>query len=218
MRATRSGHENLRARERKRRSTPLLLIEPKRVILAGTCLWRPRVLLVRRENLPYTPTHAIQQGPMKSARKGNCFRLVSAGVVHPSRTITRTKLSLLPFQSICQSHQTRHRLIPATLSSPPRFRIWWSGSNPSRPPSQGQSIQLRTTVDDRCWPFGFSHLGSLRIMLHRQKPAGPCSLNLTIKANSVRKAPANELGLQEQLRPKTARTSATLPEVPLQSI
>src|SRR5215471_8065321 len=85
-----------------------------------------------------------------------------------SWTFTRTKLSPLPFQSICQSHPTRHRLIPATLSSPPRFRILWSGSNPSRPPAQDQSIQLRTTVDDRCWPFGFSHLGSLRRMLHRQ--------------------------------------------------
>ena len=37
-----------------------------------------------------TPTHAEQQEPMKSAREGNCFRLVSAGVVHRSRTITRT--------------------------------------------------------------------------------------------------------------------------------
>lgn len=38
----------------------------------------------------YTPTHAVQQEPMKSAREGNCFRLVSDGLVHRSRTITRT--------------------------------------------------------------------------------------------------------------------------------
>jgi|HubBroStandDraft_1064217.scaffolds.fasta_scaffold25605_2 hypothetical protein len=44
-----------------------------------------------REKLRYTPTHAVQQEPMKSAREGNCFRLVSDGVVHRSRTITRTE-------------------------------------------------------------------------------------------------------------------------------
>src|SRR5690349_2961470 len=49
-----------------------------------------------RGNLHYTPTHAVQQEPMKSTRKGNCFRLVSAGVVHRSRTITRT-ISASPF-------------------------------------------------------------------------------------------------------------------------
>lgn len=38
----------------------------------------------------YTPTHAVQREPMKSTRKGNCSRLVSDGVVHRSRTITRT--------------------------------------------------------------------------------------------------------------------------------
>jgi hypothetical protein len=43
-----------------------------------------------RGNLRYTPTRAVQQEPMKSAREGNCFRLVSDGVVHRSRTITRT--------------------------------------------------------------------------------------------------------------------------------
>jgi hypothetical protein len=43
-----------------------------------------------RGNLRYTPTHAVQQEPMKSAREGNCFRLASDGVVPSSRTITRT--------------------------------------------------------------------------------------------------------------------------------
>jgi hypothetical protein len=47
-------------------------------------------LRVMRGNLRYTPTHVVQQEPMKSAREGNCFRLVSDGVVHRSRTITRT--------------------------------------------------------------------------------------------------------------------------------
>jgi len=40
--------------------------------------------------LRYTPTHAVQQEPMKSARKAKSFRLASDGVVHRSRTITRT--------------------------------------------------------------------------------------------------------------------------------
>src|SRR5215472_14958792 len=43
-----------------------------------------------RRNLRYTPTHAVQQEPMKSTREVNCFRLVSDGFVPRSRTITRT--------------------------------------------------------------------------------------------------------------------------------
>ena len=43
-----------------------------------------------REILRYTPTHAVQQEPMKSARNGNSSRTVSAALVPSSRTITRT--------------------------------------------------------------------------------------------------------------------------------
>ena len=53
-------------------------------------------------------------------------------------------------------------------------------------------------------------------MLHRQKLAGPCQLNLTIKANGARNAKFDVMSFREELRPKIARTSATLPEVPLQ--
>jgi hypothetical protein len=47
--------------------------------------------------------------------------------------------------------------------------------------------------------------------------AVPCSLKLTIKANSARNAPFDVMNLREEVRPKIARTSATLPEVPLQA-
>ena len=43
-----------------------------------------------RGKLHYTPTHAVQQEPMKSAPKAKSFRLVSDGFVPSSRTITRT--------------------------------------------------------------------------------------------------------------------------------
>src|ERR1051326_3754523 len=38
----------------------------------------------------YTATHAVQQGPMKSTRRAKSFRRISDGLVHSSRTITRT--------------------------------------------------------------------------------------------------------------------------------
>jgi hypothetical protein len=47
-------------------------------------------LLVRRGIFSYTPTHRVQQEPMKSTRETESFRLVSEGFVHRSRTITRT--------------------------------------------------------------------------------------------------------------------------------
>ena len=47
-------------------------------------------LLVRRGISRYTPTNTSLQGPIKSARKRDCFRTVSAALVPNSRTITRT--------------------------------------------------------------------------------------------------------------------------------
>jgi hypothetical protein len=46
--------------------------------------------------------------------------------------------------------------------------------------------------------------------------AGPCPLNLTINANSLRKAPSDAMSFREELPPRIARTSASLPDVPLQ--
>ena len=47
-------------------------------------------LLVRRGISRYTPTHAVQQEPMKSTRRHNSSRTVLAALVPRSRTITRT--------------------------------------------------------------------------------------------------------------------------------
>ena len=51
---------------------------------------RTHDLRLKSEISRYTPTHAVQQGPMKSSRKRNWLRLVLDGFVHRSRTITRT--------------------------------------------------------------------------------------------------------------------------------
>src|SRR5260370_37057772 len=47
-------------------------------------------LLVRRGISHYTPTHAVQQESIESAREGDSFRLLLYRVVPRSRTITRT--------------------------------------------------------------------------------------------------------------------------------
>ena len=72
-----------------------------------------------RGNLRYTPTHAVQQEPMKSERETKSFRLVSDGFVHRSRTITRTKASSV--QAACRNPEVlRFRIdtspAPANIS------------------------------------------------------------------------------------------------------
>jgi hypothetical protein len=70
--------------------------------------------------LRYTPTHAVQQEPMKSAREGKCFRLVSDGFVHRSRTNTRT---------ICAGKCARMRRGILAVSA----KLIKGGSDESRP-------------------------------------------------------------------------------------
>ena len=57
---------------------------------------RTHDLRLKSEISDYTPTHAVQQEPIESARRAKSFRLVSDGSVPRSRTITRTKWPL-PF-------------------------------------------------------------------------------------------------------------------------
>ena len=62
-----------------------------------------------------TPAYRNPQAPMKSAREGNCFRLVSAGVGQGSRTITRT---ISPSDSLIKvSRLYLHTLVGRTSST-----------------------------------------------------------------------------------------------------
>jgi len=47
-------------------------------------------------------------------------------------------------------------------------------------------------------------------------PAGPCRLNLTIKANSARNAPAKTSSLRKEFGPAIVGTSAHVADVQLQ--
>src|SRR5258708_34879668 len=68
-------------------------------------------LLVRRGISHYTPTHAVQQEPIESARESNSFRLLLYPVVPRSRTNTRTilLLTLLLLFAGVASPQEQHR-------------------------------------------------------------------------------------------------------------
>jgi hypothetical protein len=82
--------------------------------------------LVRRGKLRYTPTHAVQQEPMKSARKAKSFRLVSDGFVHRSRTITRTKASGVQ-TTCCNPEVLRFRIDTSPAPASIRKRELGSG-------------------------------------------------------------------------------------------
>ena len=74
----------------------------------------------------YTPTHAVQQEPMKSARKPKSFRLVSDGFVHRSRTITRTKASGVQ-AACCNPEVLRFRIDTSPAPASIRKRELGSG-------------------------------------------------------------------------------------------
>ena len=63
-------------------------------------------LLVRRGISHYTPTHAVQEEPIESARESNSFRLLLYRRVPRSRTITRTKLR--PGRFLARRNQALH--------------------------------------------------------------------------------------------------------------
>ena len=63
------------------------------------------------EKLRYTPYNCSLQEPMKSTREGNCFRLVSAGVVPSSRTLTRTLWQTANEQLTVEKQPDDHSII-----------------------------------------------------------------------------------------------------------
>ena len=71
-----------------------------------------------REKLHYAANNSSPQEPMKSTREANCIRLVSAGLVPSSRTLTRTLF--LDIQGLCMGPAIfRQRYKPQTRQALP---------------------------------------------------------------------------------------------------
>ena len=156
---------------------------------------RTHDLWLKRETPRYTPTLAIQRGPMKSARKGNCFRLVSAGVVHRSRTIART---ISGSRGYCFSDSSKigksRRASRTHFSSSRRLICNTSSSSFAESCSTDACSHSSRQRSLSFILMGYSWPDSNRLLRKAQRQrslAGPCSLNPTFKANSARNAPAN---------------------------
>jgi hypothetical protein len=108
-------------------------------------------LLVRRENLRYTPYNSNRKEPMKSTGRVKTFRMVSAAIGHRSRTITRTistHQALSPFgqlRLLVEASTSRPRSLSGFRRGP---REGWEAKVVSAPPAEHDSVGR--LLESRC--------------------------------------------------------------------
>ena len=160
-------------------------------------------LLVRRGKTRYTPTHAVQQEPIESAQNGNSSRTVLDGVVHRSRTITRTISARCTAPFIAASNETS--VAEEKLPTKMLVSAWIAFCSVALSVSGGQhfvfgpfSAAVTHTSTVTCRPVGF-------LTSRKSSP-------------STRKHVALKCSIAQFWCSLSALPSDSIPDVPLQSL
>ena len=130
--------------------------------------------LVRRGKMRYTPTHAVQQEPMKSAENGNSSRTVWAALVQGSRTITRTISLFLQSKLASPPQNTLH----AFRHSPLRKHTIIADNHGKTTESSTKSTKPANTIP--------ATISMMRPTSHSVRPPHAASLSLWARGRPAR--------------------------------